>query len=310
MEWIEISAKTVQLAVDKALDTLGVHETELEHEVLEEAKSGLFGLRRTEARIRARVKPISREKPHDKRRRKQREDRKSRGPKDGVSGQRKQTDLADAADESDQATSQPKRAPKAKSQKPDPQRQDVGAARDKPKNRPKSQKPDNEPQSSNDSPQREVKMNGSIEEQLECADQFGRGLIEAFGVEASSAAAVVADDVIELAITGQNLGLLVGPKAATLAALEEILRGSVGHRGPARLHLDVASYRQKRREALGAFAKQVARDVATSGEAKALEPMSAPDRKVVHDAVAEIEGVMTISDGEDQQRRVLIQPAV
>ena len=296
MEWIEISAKTVPLALERALDTLGVHETQLEHEVLEEGKSGLFGLRKTDARIRARVKPISREKPNDKRRRKQREDRKSRGPKDGGG---------------EQPSSEPKRTPKAKTPKTESQH-DGEILRDKPTPRPKTPKtpkPQSESTSSADTPQREVKMNGSIEEQLEYADQFGRGLIEAFGVDAVAAVAVVADDVIELAITGQNLGLLVGPKAATLSALEEILRGSVGHRGPARLHLDVASYRQKRREALTTFAQQVAREVASSGEAKALEPMSAPDRKVVHDAVGEIEGVSTISDGEDQRRRVVIQPA-
>ena len=295
MEWIEISAKTVPLALERALDTLGVHETQLEHEVLEEGKSGLFGLRKTDARIRARVKPISREKPNDKRRRKQREDRKSRGPKDGGG---------------EQSSSEPKRTPKAKTPKTESQH-DGEILRDKvkPTPRPKTPKPQSESTSPADTPQREVKMNGSIEEQLEYADQFGRGLIEAFGVDAVAAVAVVADDVIELAITGQNLGLLVGPKAATLSALEEILRGSVGHRGPARLHLDVASYRQKRREALTTFAQQVAREVASSGEAKALEPMSAPDRKVVHDAVGEIEGVSTISDGEDQRRRVVIQPA-
>ena len=301
MEWIEISAKTVPLALERALDTLGVHETELEHEVLEEGKSGLFGLRKTEARIRARVKPISREKPNDKRRRKQREDRKSRGAKE-------------TGGDGESASTQPKRTPKAAGAKKDNSRNDAprseGAPpREKPKPRTNTPKPHTEPTSSVERPQREVKMNGSIEEQLEYADQFGRGLIDAFGVDATATVAVVADDVIELAITGQNLGLLVGPKAATLTALEEILRGSVGHRGPARLHLDVASYRQKRREALTTFAQQVAREVATSGEAKALEPMSAPDRKVVHDAVNEIDGVSTISDGEDQRRRVVIQPA-
>ena len=150
---------------------------------------------------------------------------------------------------------------------------------------------------------------GTVEEQLGHAKDFGLGLVEAFGLPATVDATMVADDVIEVAITGENLGLLVGPKAATLAALEELLRGSVGHRGPARLHLDVAGYRQKRREALTKFARSVAEEVAATGVAKALEPMAAPDRKVVHDAVTDIEGVTTVSDGQDQRRRVIIQPA-
>src|ERR1700741_3653209 len=69
MEWIEVSARTLPAAVELALDRLGVVEDELEYEVVEEPKSGLFGLGRTEARIRARVKPLSREKPVERRRR-------------------------------------------------------------------------------------------------------------------------------------------------------------------------------------------------------------------------------------------------
>jgi spoIIIJ-associated protein len=63
MEWIEVTGKTLADAVDLALDRLGVVEEELEYEVLDEGKSGLF--RRSDARIRARVKPLSREKPAD-----------------------------------------------------------------------------------------------------------------------------------------------------------------------------------------------------------------------------------------------------
>src|SRR4051812_50091495 len=70
MEWIEVTGRTVEDAKELALDRLGVVEAELEYEVVEEPKAGLFGrIGRTEARIRARVKPLSREKPGDRRRR-------------------------------------------------------------------------------------------------------------------------------------------------------------------------------------------------------------------------------------------------
>src|SRR5262245_64760741 len=70
MEWIEVQAKNVDDAVELALDRLGIVADELEFEVLEEPRQGLFGrLGRGSARIRARVKPISREKPADRRRR-------------------------------------------------------------------------------------------------------------------------------------------------------------------------------------------------------------------------------------------------
>ena len=67
MDWIEVTAKTVDDAKELALDRLGVVEDELEFEVIDEPRTGL--LRRADARIRARVKPLSREKPSDRRRR-------------------------------------------------------------------------------------------------------------------------------------------------------------------------------------------------------------------------------------------------
>src|SRR5262245_22370772 len=69
MEWVETTGATVADALDAALDELGVHEDEVEYQVLQEPKAGLFGrLGGNPARIRARVKPISREKPGDRQR--------------------------------------------------------------------------------------------------------------------------------------------------------------------------------------------------------------------------------------------------
>ena len=79
MEWIEVSGKTLEDARELALDRLGVIADELEYEVIDEPRGGLFGIGRTEARIRARVKPLSREKPADRRRRRTSERRPSGG---------------------------------------------------------------------------------------------------------------------------------------------------------------------------------------------------------------------------------------
>ena len=75
-----------------------------------------------------------------------------------------------------------------------------------------------------------------------------------------------------------------------------------------RLRVDVGGYRERRREALAKFATKVAAQVVDSGEPASLEPMSAADRKVVHDAVNDIDGVQTSSEGEDPRRRVVISP--
>jgi spoIIIJ-associated protein len=151
----------------------------------------------------------------------------------------------------------------------------------------------------------------SIDEQADAASRFTDELVRAFGLPATVAAEVVEDD-IELRIDGTNLGVLVGPRGATLQALEELVRAVVQHAAggqSARLHLDVAGYRERRREALAAFAEQVAGEVQASGSERALEPMTPPDRKVVHDTIAALDGVVTTSVGEEPRRRVVIKPA-
>ena len=76
MEWIEVTGRTVDEAKERALDELGVHESELEFELIDDARTGFLGrIGRSDARIRARIKPLSREKPADKRRRRRQEGR-------------------------------------------------------------------------------------------------------------------------------------------------------------------------------------------------------------------------------------------
>lgn len=149
-----------------------------------------------------------------------------------------------------------------------------------------------------------------IEEQAAAAEQFTQGLVDAFDLGAQ-AKSVIDDDVVVVEVTGENLGLLVGPKGATLHAIEELVRTVVqrqtdGH--GVRIHVDVAGYRAKRRAALADFTRNLAEKVLETGRPQALEPMSASDRKVVHDTAAEIDGITTVSEGEDPRRRVVLHP--
>jgi spoIIIJ-associated protein len=147
--------------------------------------------------------------------------------------------------------------------------------------------------------------------QAEQAEDFTRGLVDAFGAKAT-VSSVIADDAVQIEVAGENVGLLVGPRGATLSAIEELVRTVVqrqtgGH--GARLRLDVGGYRAKRRAALSEFARELAQRVLDNGTEQVLEPMAAPDRKVVHDVVAEIDGVATASEGEEPRRRVVIRRA-
>jgi len=148
-----------------------------------------------------------------------------------------------------------------------------------------------------------------VEEQAAVAEEFTRGIVDAFELGASVAARIE-DDGVLVDVTGSDLGLLVGPRGATLQAIEELVRTAVQHqtegRG-ARINVDVGGYRAKRRAALEQFALSIAEKVKESGEEQAFEPMSASDRKVVHDAIATLDGVTTASEGEEPRRRVVVR---
>ena len=149
-------------------------------------------------------------------------------------------------------------------------------------------------------------------EQGEVVRGFLLDLLDAFGLDGEVATTPAEDGAVELAVTGGDLGLLIGPKGQTLQAIQELSRSVLQRTKPgethARVRVDVAGYRERRREALARFTRDVAEQVKASGVQKALEPMSPPDRKVVHDTVNEIDGVTTISEGEDARRRVVILP--
>lgn len=112
-----------------------------------------------------------------------------------------------------------------------------------------------------------------------------------------------------VAIVGGDLGDLVGSDGEVLDALQELTRLAVmretGHRS--RLMLDVAGFRAQRREYLTELANEAVRKAqATSGPVR-LEPMSAFERKVVHDAVAAA-GLKSESEGADPRRYVVVFP--
>ncbi len=146
----------------------------------------------------------------------------------------------------------------------------------------------------------------------EVGEEFLSGLISAFGVTGSVSRNLLDDgDTIELAVEGDDVGMLIGPRGQTLSAIQELTR-TVAQRkvaeGQPRIVVDVAGYRKDRREALERFTRDVAAQVVASGVVRVLEPMPPADRKVVHDTVNSIDGVSTSSEGEEPRRRVVIQP--
>ncbi|MFP5378113.1 MAG: RNA-binding cell elongation regulator Jag/EloR [Acidimicrobiia bacterium] len=283
---METTGRTVDEAKDAALDQLGVDEGDAEFEVVEEAKLGLFGRVRSEARVRARVRP-NRPRPKEDRRDRRRRGRGATAPAAApVAGPAGATPPDDEG-----ASPAPSPAPERRAEK----------------------RPDTAGSPAPASPQgASMDHDVPLSEQADTGRAFLVGLLSSFGVTGTVEVRTVDEETVELAVTGADLGLLIGPGGSTLTAVQEVTRTVVqrqtgGRNG--RLLVDVAGYRQKRRAALERFTRAVADEVKASGQAKALEPMHAADRKIVHDTVNAIDGVTTTSEGEEPRRRVVIAPA-
>src|SRR6476659_2779374 len=107
---------------------------------------------------------------------------------------------------------------------------------------------------------------------------------------------------------GDELSKLVGRKGEVLDALQELTRLAVhqktGERS--RLMLDIARWRRRRRDELAALGDKVAHRVLESREREELAPMTPFERKIVHDAVAAVDGVHSESEGVEPSRRVVV----
>ncbi len=110
---------------------------------------------------------------------------------------------------------------------------------------------------------------------------------------------------------GEDLTKLVGPHGAVLEALQELTRLAVQQQTGARsrLMLDIAQWRSARRHDLSELGRSLAERVRDGGEPARLQPMTPFERKIVHDAVAEVDGVHSESDGEEPQRCVVVFPS-
>jgi spoIIIJ-associated protein len=140
--------------------------------------------------------------------------------------------------------------------------------------------------------------------------EFVSGLIEKMGLGAEVQSRVEGDTA-HVDVVGEELGGLIGRRGQTLDAVQEITRTAVQRRLRARIRLlvDVEGYRARRRESLAEYAKQMAQRAKERGTEIELEPMNAYERKIVHDAVSEVEGATSFSEGEEPNRKVIVREA-
>ena len=272
VEWVEVHGKTVDIAVGVALEELGISDRELaDIEVIDEGVRGTLGFGKKDAIVR--VKP----KPTPKKRR-----RRTRKPRDGESRDSRES-------------SQPRQnRPNQRSGQGQQQQRSSGNKR----------QVQNKPQA-----EEKEKIVVNRDEQADVVRDFLNGLLKAFGLE-GDVQVVVEDDAVVAQVFGDQTEALVGERAVILQAVLELTRMVVQrqtHDG-VRIRLDIAGYRERRREALAIYAGRLGQRVLQDGAELQLEPMNAADRKVIHDSVAEIEGIRSYSEGEEPRRFVVLGP--
>ena len=120
------------------------------------------------------------------------------------------------------------------------------------------------------------------------------------------------DDEIAARVEGDELGLLIGRRGQTIDAVQLLCYRVAfrGHGERKRVSVDAAGYRERRREAVERQADRAADRALESGKEIELEPMTATERKVVHDRLADRSGLETFSEGEEPERCVIVAPLV
>jgi spoIIIJ-associated protein len=325
VEWVEVRGKTVDVAVAAAMQELSIADREgVDVEVIQEPEKGFLGLGGKDAIVR--VKPRSQGR-NRKRRRGRGEGEGDRRPAQGSSqgsrpGDRSQSDRSEGARGGSRSGGN--QGGRGRSQARAPQGQDQRSSRparppgddrtQRPSNRPGNDRHreqvtrDNQGRSAGTPREREARVStANPHEQAPMVEEFLNGLVASFGLDGQVNVSVE-DEVIVVTINGEQTEALVGPRGSVMEAIHEITK-TVLHRqvdDTARVRIDIAGYAERRRQALSIYAAQLIDQVLGEGGEIMLEPMSAADRKVIHDAVAERQGVRSYSEGEPPRRYVVI----
>jgi spoIIIJ-associated protein len=151
-----------------------------------------------------------------------------------------------------------------------------------------------------------------LEEQADAVADFVEELLERMGIDAIAEPTTHSGHVYVDILDGpeDDMALLIGRHGQTLDAIQELARTAVGRRLDQRIRVlvDVEDYRKRREDRLIERAREVAERVLETGTEERLDPMNPYERKLVHDAIAEMEGLETTSEGVDPDRFVVIRP--
>lgn len=302
------TGKTIDLAVEAALNQLGLDRDSVSVMVLQQAKSGFLGFGAQPAKVQ-----LSYEVPDPV------EEKVPEKPKSALGSASRSKPKATALP--DTAKPQPPKpeAPKAEAPKPaapaaEPPRQDRPAA-PKPPRAPRPERKFDAPKAPREPrPERKVEPPkeytpaepGSTEEKIE---QFIQGLLEHMGSKAVPHCWKVDGNTYKVDLTGEDLGYLIGRRGDTLDAIQHLTNYTVNRDvdGHIRVNVDAESYREKREDSLRRYARKKAQQVLKARRRTTLEPMNAYERHVIHAALQDMENITTHSTGVEPNRRVVIE---
>lgn len=145
---------------------------------------------------------------------------------------------------------------------------------------------------------------------LEYAKAYLKTMLDGFNIEDVQLSAAVVDGVVEMTIECADYGIIIGRRGETLDALQYLTSLAIKNKTEkyVRVSLNVGDYRAKREETLRALAEKDAAYVLRTGRRYTFEPMNPYERRIIHTAVQEIEGVTSRSVGSGMDRKVIIEP--
>jgi spoIIIJ-associated protein len=274
METIEVQGKSLDEAKRTAAEKLGVEVERIAAEVLEESK-GLFG--KAVVKIRATVREVATKA-------------KGKAPK---------AEAAPAPEPEPQPEAKPKRPAKPKPETAKPAKASA-----------KIEEPEttaSEDLEEEDGEQEEVIA--TDEDAAEMAEIVNE-ILELSDLKASVKPTGLNGRYVNLELDGKDVAYIVGKHGEVLNAFQYLVNVIAARQldSGVRVTLDGNNYRRRREEALCNLAVQIAEQVRARGEEAVLDALPAFERRIVHKALAEFDGVTTYSEGEEPNRRVVIAP--
>ena len=278
MSYIDVSGKTVEEALAKALTQLQMDRDDVSVRVLERAKSGFLGLGASPAVIRVTYGEEMEEAPTEPVRPEPIVEPKPAAPK------------AERPQRSERPVKQEKpRAPKPEKAEPKPETED---------------KPAEVPASLTPAP-----LGEEVDDaKAQAIKQFLTGLLRQMEAEAEIRIYQPEKGRYKVILEGKNLGALIGRRGETLDAIQQLTSYAVNRGGDrrCRIQLDAENYRERREQSLCRLAEKMAEKAVRYRRNVTMEPMNAYERHVIHTALQDTPHVTTYSTGVDPNRRVII----